>query len=87
MTDPAAKARELMAAIRREVFRPEVTTMGACANVCGDAARGSGVCRSCLGAELDAITDSMAGTAYVYACEAQRRAEQAVVDAAGGGDG
>lgn len=79
MGDRIQQARDLMAAIRREVFRPEVTTMGACANGCGDAARGSGVCRSCLGAELDAITDSMAGTAYVYACEAQRDAEMAVL--------
>ena len=81
MTDPAAKARELMAAIRYEVFRPEVTTMGSCSCACGccTPARGSGVCADCLALELDELIDSSAGTNYVYACEAQRDAEMAVL--------
>lgn len=87
MGEADSKARDLMAAIRREVFRPEVTTMGACANGCGESARGSGVCRNCLGADLDAMTDSMEGTAYVYACEAQHQAEDAVMRALGQKEG
>ena len=81
MTDPAAKARELMAAIRYQVHRPEVTTMGRCSCPCGceSSARGSGMCAECIGMELDEVIDSSAGTAYVYACEAQRDAEMAVL--------
>lgn len=78
------QARELMAAIRAQVFVPEVTTMGPCPR-CGESSRGAGVCRNCLGADLDAMTDSMDGTVYVYACEALREAERAVLDEAGGG--
>ena len=81
------KARELMAAIRYQVHRPEVTTMGRCSCPCGceSSARGSGMCAECIGMELDSLIDSSAGTAYVYACEAQRDAEMAVLcDAAAG---
>lgn len=81
------KARDLMAAIRYQVFRPEVTTMGACATEgCHRRARGSGTCADCLGYELDDILGIPAGSGYVEACKAQRWAERAVLDAAGGDD-
>ncbi len=81
MTDHAAKARELMAAIRYQVHRPEVTTMGPCSCPCGcsSSTRGSGMCADCLAFALDELIDSSAGTNYVYACEAQRDAEMAVL--------
>ena len=87
MTDPAAKARELMAAIRYQVHRPEVTTMGRCSCPCGceSSARGSGMCAECIGMELDSLIDGDGGTAYVYACVVQRDAERAVLEALGGG--
>ena len=88
MTDPTAKARELMAAIRYQVFRPEVTTMGRCSCPCGceSSARGSGMCAECIGMELDSLIDGDGGTAYVYACVVQRDAELAVLEALGGGE-
>lgn len=82
------QARELMAAIRRQVFVPEVTTMGACATGCGNPARGGGTCADCLGTDLGELIDSSAGVAYVYACEALREAERSVmsqVEMMGGG--
>lgn len=77
MTDRKQKARDIMAAIRHQVFRPEVTTMGECSCPCGctGSARGSGVCADCLAHELDELTDSLAGTNYVDACKSYRRAE------------
>lgn len=81
------KARDLMAAIRYQVFRPEVTTMGACATEgCHRIARGGGTCADCLGYEIDDMTGSVAGTEYVDACKAQRWAERDVLDEAGGDD-
>lgn len=81
MGDRIDKARELMAAIRYQVHRPEVTTMGSCSCACGccTPARGSGVCADCLALELDTLIDSDAGTKYVYACKAQREAEMVVM--------
>lgn len=87
MADREQQARELMAAIRREVFRPEVTTMGACAKGCGRSARGSGTCADCLAGELDALVGWPTGRQYNAACQYQREAERAVLDAAGGDDG
>ena len=81
MGDRIQQARELMAAIRYNIFRPEVTTMGPCSCPCGcsSSTRGSGMCADCLAFELDELIDSSAGTNYVYACEAQRDAEMAVL--------
>ena len=86
MTDPAAKARELMAAIRYQVHRPEVTTMGPCPR-CGESSRGAGKCCDCLGVALDCLLDSIAGTEYVNACRDAAAAERAILEALGGGDG
>lgn len=78
------KARELMAAIRYQVHRPEVTTMGRCPR-CGESSRGAGVCADCLGFELGDLLDSSVGMDYTDACIAQREAEMRVLAALGGG--
>lgn len=80
------RARDIMSRIRRQVFRPDGTTAGSCANGCGEYARGSGTCADCLGNQLDDLIDSSAGTNYVYACVVQKDAERAVLEAAGGDD-
>ncbi|KAF1692694.1 hypothetical protein CSC64_06820 [Pseudoxanthomonas koreensis] len=80
-------AAELMASIRYQVFRPEVTTMGACPR-CGNGSRGAGTCADCLGRELDVLTDGAAGSGLVAASRALRVAQDRVrllVD--GGEDG
>ncbi len=82
MTDPAAKARELMASIRYQVFTPEVTTMGNCAGKCGGTARGAAMCCDCLAAELDELLGSGRGSDYVDACIAQSEAERRVLQRA-----
>ena len=88
MTDHTIKARDLMAAIRAQVFVPEGTTMGACAKGCGRSARGSGTCAECLARELDALIppggmwpDGVPGRMYLHACNMQRAAERDVLAA------
>lgn len=91
MTDPAAKARELMAAIRYQVFRPEVTTMGPCPR-CGESSRGASFCADCVAVELDGLPDAKVwpegalGRMYMHACKMQRSAERAILEALGGGE-
>lgn len=88
-----AKAREIMALIRHQVFVPDVTTMGHCPR-CGAPSRGAGVCADCRGRELDellpeqhALRSNVIGRMYVRACKRQRNAEREVLDAAGRSDG
>lgn len=81
------QARELMAAIRRQVFVPEVTTMGPCPR-CGAGSRGGSDCADCLADDLDRILETADGHAYVAACRRQREAERSVmsqVEMMGGG--
>ena len=89
MTDHADKARELMADIRYQVFRPEVTTMGPCAtDGCANSSRGGMRCADCLAAELDATAkpepakwpEGALGMRYLHACNMQREAEREVLD-------
>ena len=77
------QASNLMAAIRHEIFRPEVTTMGSCSRCRGGAARGGGVCVSCRVYELEALVGHVA-VRYLRACEYQREVELAVLRQAGG---
>lgn len=85
MTDRTDQAAELMHRIRHQIFHG-VTTMGQCPR-CGQKSRGSGVCASCLGIELDNLIGSEGvGIRYVIACKEQRERELAVLRAAGGDD-
>ena len=71
MRDVLEEAGELMAAIRYQVFRPQVTTMGSCPG-CGERSRGGSDCADCLGARLDAVVGSPSGARYVANCRRTR---------------
>lgn len=51
MTIATATTPDLIYALQRQ-YPSGVTTMGDCANGCGNSARGSGWCSACIGAEL-----------------------------------
>lgn len=46
-------AQALIDRLQYEIMRPEITTMGWCANACGNSARGGGRCTACL---MEALT-------------------------------
>ena len=46
---------DLICALRYQTMTPRVTTLGNCSRACGRSARGCGVCRHCLTADLSGI--------------------------------
>lgn len=60
-------ARDTYSRLRRELAPVGVTTTGPCAKGCGEGARGSGVCRNCLAAELQELVPSVDWHAFVAA--------------------
>lgn len=81
-------ADDLMAAIRYQVFAPQVTTMGSCPR-CGAGSRGARVCAQCLSGELDTrlapdpSVGCTLGTRYLRACLNLRDAQDDVMRAGG----
>lgn len=79
---------ELMAAIRYQVFAPQVTTMGCCP-LCGKGSRGARVCAECRAKELDTrlspdpSVGCTLGTRYLRACLNLRDAQDDVMRAGG----
>ena len=60
-------AYDLYSRLRYELAPVGVTTMGPCAKGCGEDARGSGVCRNCLVAELQVAVPTVDWPAFVVA--------------------
>ena len=60
-------ARDAYSRLRYELAPVGVTTMGPCAKGCGEDARGSGVCRNCLVAELQVAVPTVDWPAFVVA--------------------
>ena len=81
MTDYVAQARELMEAIRYQVFVPEATTVSSCPRQgCDNSGRGGRSCRHCLSKDLNALLPgTIAGSYYLESCQALRRAERSVL--------
>lgn len=81
-------ADDLMAAIRYQVFAPQVTTMGCCPR-CGAGSRGARVCAECRAKELDAYLSPAPsvgctlGTRYLRACLKLRDVQDDVLRAGG----
>jgi hypothetical protein len=74
-------ARALWEALRYQTLTPSVTTMGPCSRGCGNGARGSGVCRGCLCAELDALLGDGRATEWVTATREALRMGWAIDEA------
>lgn len=64
--------------LRYELAPVGVTTMGSCAKGCGEYARGSGTCRNCLVAELQAAAPGFDWSAFV---ETMQASKVAIIDA------
>lgn len=73
--------QELYDALRYQVLTPRVTTMGPCANGCGNSARAAGICGTCLAKRLDAVLGNDLASAFVTAMNTARRSEAALEDA------
>lgn len=67
-------ARDAYSRLRYELAPVGVTTMGPCAKGCGEYARGSGVCRNCLVAELQAAVPTVDWPAFVVTMEVSKNA-------------
>jgi hypothetical protein len=68
----------LLCAIRYQIERPEVTTMGPCPD-CGGPSRGGSECADCLACRLDALTLPGLGLAYVEACSHAHEIEREIM--------
>ena len=73
--------RELYQALRYQVLTPRVTTMGPCADGCGQYARGSGTCKHCLAKMLDKALGGRKASDWVIAAQEAREAEAFLEDA------
>ena len=71
-------ARDTYSRLRYELAPVGVTTMGPCAKGCGEYARGSGVCRNCLVAELQVAVPCFDWSAFV---ETMQASKVAIIDA------
>lgn len=65
-------ARDLYSRLRYELAPVAVTTMGPCSEGCGNSARGSGVCVSCLSAKLQAAVPEVDWDGFVDALRVSR---------------
>lgn len=71
----------LVASLRYQTLGPQVTTMAACANGCGESARGGGECRHCLTKKLAELVGEEKANALHQAMRDYALATWAVEDA------
>lgn len=65
-------ARDLYDRLRYELAPVALTTMGPCSEGCGSAARGGGVCVTCLEAKLQAAVPEVDWAEFVRVMRASR---------------
>lgn len=70
---------QLVEDLRYQLYLPTVTTMGACSQGCGNSARGGGVCKKCLAAEIDKRQGAHHAKHWVIAYAESRGCEMALL--------